>query len=262
MNYLLFPSAISSPPQPASPIANDDPHEVPQSSISHIGGAHTLVYKSDIDTTTSTLLDHGTTINSYVGERICDYYIRLCSFDVDQHACALTETAACVQHPSSCPSPSPSTLTVHVDTENHDRMVLESSVPNGEAEHEQAHEINSVTMPGHDDVLSLSDHVHELGVGQLPPHEVPQKPSTSTPEDRRKNISRCGNSFSQHWHHCCTTMNASQVSVVMKVASFTFLYGRKTNSMCTRDNTPLHSHWKRQWMDYWRNGSSKAELWR
>lgn len=188
MNYLILPSRISSPPQSLSIsiAAGDDSHEVCTSSASHFNGEVTMRYVSTHDGPVPPSMNHTTTVREYVDELASDYYIKLCTIDVDdlnQHLLTVTKSPMCSVASSS------SGLNVHVDTQTHNRMVTtsfddiytdnenENNAPLSSTGDTESND-NQTDMP------TLTDQVSDMGIGEAPPYEVPQKPTASTPLDK------------------------------------------------------------------------------
>ena len=186
MDYLLLPSRISSPPQPLSMSIthSDDQHEVRTSSVSHFNGNVTIRYVGTDEALVAPSVHHAATMREYVDELVSDYYIKLCTMDVhalNQHLGSVTQLPTCSAASSS------STLSVHLDTKSNDRMVT-TSFHNiySDNNSENTQQVNAAgdNESTHSETPSLMDQVSDMGIGELPPYEVPQRPTASTPLDK------------------------------------------------------------------------------
>ena len=189
MNYLLLPSRISSPPMPLNSIELTNVGEAHVSAISQFADRVTLEY---CDTSIATAPSHhATAINEYVGERVCDYYVKMCSLDGFVSATRAVaaaphdndsvnvrvDTATKQRHVSTSSSPSPS-VSVCVDTNTSDRMVTttfsdiyenvnsvraSSSSSSSSSSPSPAAATAAATDVSDDGVISLSQQVGEMG---------------------------------------------------------------------------------------------------
>ena len=185
MNYILLPSKIASPPVitvttvPASTTtdANSDlslSRIVSTQPVLEVDHTPTLQYatreNNNSDVVQSSVFDE------YVQDRISDYYFRMCMMDVvvgEEKKVALDLKR----------NSSPKDVRVTVDAENDDRIVSFEEIEIASIDNIEA-ELNMNASVTSDDVISLSEQISDIGIGDLPPHEIPDKPSASTPPDR------------------------------------------------------------------------------
>ena len=176
MNYLLLPSRISSPPVPLNSIDSSGPGEAQVSAVSQFSSSCTLDYVGGTDDYTVASCDHAAAVKEYVGDRITDYYMQMCTLDsVFGAVCSLTEAAS-------------AHVSVSVDTATSERSVAVS--PDGVPTASDTHgsNINNVSAASSaatadEGVIGLSQQVNEFGVGGVPANEIPQRPTASTPAE-------------------------------------------------------------------------------
>ena len=172
MNYLLLPSRISTPPQ--SLVATDVVDDGEASA--------TLEYATGTGVSASPSLQHATAINDYVNERITDYYAKLCAFDMDGVLSQrLASTVRGVHEETAGAS-----LRVSINTDSNDRMVATSfsNIYDENNSEPIAAATTVINNESGDDVPSLMEQVSDMGIGEAPPYEVPQKPTASTPSEK------------------------------------------------------------------------------
>jgi hypothetical protein len=170
MDYLLLPSRITSPPcalRDESDVFDGNPG---RTSRSHFPAVSTLQYEASVPTHVPTI-SATNQFNDYVDDRIAEHYSQLYHQDMDDlvrgtiHACALVKSRANVRG-------SPRANHVSVGVLRIDGM------------HEER--VARCMLAAADDSFTLHDQITDIGIGDVPPQELPQKPVASTPVEREQ----------------------------------------------------------------------------
>ena len=165
MNYLLLPSSISTPPEPYS------------SQFENPRTLRLITTVPDNSTMVSTNM-----MTEYVQDRIQQYFDKFWSMDEEieeiiQRPLQFTEMK------SLSDGVTVSGLQVSVQNDRRNVMVLEDITLDAEGNFQHV-EVNATATIDDSDILSLSDQITDIGIGTVPPHELPQKSVVSTPADK------------------------------------------------------------------------------